>query len=151
LVSGDGPLHAAKFIASRLAPEARPCQGTFAPIGEDIGCESEQDTSDPVVLLIGFSSDCCHFRPERFVEELSDWVNETSDGAAWRLYGVIPDAVLYDAATSIVLTRGTGPEAPVLMVAVTDDSAAIPWIAKGPFELMYLRIKDIKYLQIIRS
>ena len=92
----------------------RSCRDTIHALEEDVGCDTTEGTSAPVVTLLRFQGDCCATRPESFERQLSQWMSEHDNGEPWRLYGVVPDAPLWEGGTEILLVQGSSEDAPTI-------------------------------------
>lgn len=124
------------LITDRLVTQERPCNVTFSLVEDDIGCESPDDTSDPVVEYFNYGSDCCFKTPEQFAEALREWLDQTRDGQ-WRIESVMDDIFLNKDVTNLMFTytrEGTvGQDDPVITVRVqpADGQLSVRGITKG--------------------
>jgi hypothetical protein len=112
----------AALLSSVLDGKSRPCQSTFAPAGEDIGCDSETDTSDPVVKFFPYYSDCCWLKVDRFLPLFEEWLASPDAGAGqWRAYGILEGSPFWERSPAVFLARGSARDAPVIEVSVTPN------------------------------
>jgi hypothetical protein len=113
------------FLTQRLAPQVRPCRDTIHALEEDVGCETTEGMSAPVVTLLRFQGDCCATRPENFERQLSRWMSERDNGEPWRLYGVVADAPLWDGGAEILLVQGSSEDAPTIGAGASKTAGEI--------------------------
>jgi hypothetical protein len=133
----------ATFFAA-TAPQVRPCSQTSALTDDNIGCASPDDTSDPVLALFNFGSDCCYTTAQGFESALTQWLADTDSAETWRLYGLVPRALLTADVPAIVLVQGSDDAAPLLYVLTVDAPSgyAVPGVIKGALNQLYLRPDD---------
>jgi hypothetical protein len=120
------------FLVDRLTAEERLCQGTYFLLEDDIGCESDTDMSDPVVSNFNFASDCCFTTPAAFADYFAEYLADAENDSLWRVYALV-DAHPFSDGHEVILFRGAGDEAPVVMVGTQPgtDSYTTPGIVKG--------------------
>jgi hypothetical protein len=126
-------------IEARLIAEERPCAGTFTLADGDIGCDSEGDTSEPVVAYFHYGSDCCYVPPGQFAQLLLVALGQPVDDT-WRIWGILEGSQFWDGAPSVLLIRGAPDDRQVIEFGATgsDDSIGIAGLIRGTVMSLYI-------------
>jgi len=126
-------------IEARLIAVEHPCAGTFTRADENIGCDSADDTSEPVVEYFAYGTDCCYVVPGRFAHFLAVALGPPVDDT-WRIWGIIEGSPFWDGQPSVLLIRGVPDDRQVIEFGTTrtGDGIGIPGMIRGTVLSLYI-------------
>ncbi len=121
-------------IAQLLLATRRPCSEISWQSGDDVGCTSASDTSDPVVSWFSYGSDCCVAHPLLFAGRLAEFLDVSPGG--WRAAGIVENEPFWPSRYAILMSAGDPTSAPVVEFGLSEEQsgkiAGAIWAPAGP-------------------